>query len=445
MSYKLLLVDDYDDIIEILTFYVEDIFGLGQTEILKANSGNEARSIIDAHPNIDLIVCDYNMPNGNGGDVYTHFRKTSQKTFVVHSSDSLEMHPEFKDGKNLKHLPKPIELPSFQKILSESLKKQTDEVIDQISFVAVSLNLISSIGTVLSPMYIKIGEDHFVRATHENHVFDTEEIQKYRTRKLTHLYLERKHFQKFISDFQDRFSKILEEPVASGSAEKTGLARASLKFLEQARDQMGLTPEIQNLTNKNIAMVLNLLSRNPQFDEVLSEWKNSEDHFYADRSTLISLIATSISTKLKWVSELTSQKLVFAAMLHDISLDASQRKNQQELIQLMQRPPKDDSEDLAAFRKHPVTSAEIVRKWPLCPPDVDTIIIQHHERADGNGFPMKLNHTRISPLSAVFIVSQDLADFVIEAQGKKKLSDWTESRKELYSHGEFKKVFGALL
>jgi response regulator RpfG family c-di-GMP phosphodiesterase len=443
MVHKVLVVDDSEDIVEILSFYLEDI--LGSVQIFRALSGNQANLIIDQTPDLSLVISDYNMPKGNGGDVFLHFRKSSDKPFVIHSSDTLDMHEEFNGAKNLKYLPKPAELTFFRQLLVECLQEAPSLTADQISFVAVSLPLLRRMQKTPTPMYFKLGENHFVRACHENHVFDQAEISKFENRNISRLYLERKFFAKFFEDFQNRFSMIVDKAIAENSPEAGAIARSSLAFLEQARDQLGLTPEIQTLTNKNIAIVLSLLEKNPHFREILEEWKSSENSFFADRSTLIALIATSISTKLKWVSELTSQKLVFASMLHDISLSPTERKTQQQLIASVKDPTQAQDKAVQTYRQHSIVSSELVQKWPLCPPDVDTIIAQHHESADGQGFPMKLNHTRIAPLSTVFILSQDLADYIIQSDGKKKLNDWIKERRTHYEHGEFKKVFQVLL
>jgi response regulator RpfG family c-di-GMP phosphodiesterase len=443
MNIKVLIVDDSEDIVEILSFYLEE--ALGSLEILKAYSGKAASILIDQNPDLSFVICDYNMPNGNGGEVFTHFRKTSKNIFIVHSSDSLEMHPEFNGAENLKYLPKPMELSEFRQTIHESIDNVPSLTSEQISFVAVSLTLLRRMGKTPTPMYYKLSENNFVRACHENHIFDEAEINKLEIRKISRLYIERALFSKFLTDFQSRFTAIVDKAIAENAPEAGAIARSSLAFLEQARDQLGLTPEIQTLTNKNITIVLTLLEKNPHFKNVLNEWKSSEDSFFADRSTLIALIATSISTKLKWVSELTSQKLVFASMLHDVSLTPEERRNQQQLIAAVKDPLKSRDKATQSYRQHSIFSAEVVRKWPLCPPDVDTIIAQHHESADGQGFPMKLNHTRIAPLSTVFILSQDLADYVIQSGGKKKLNEWINERRKHYDHGEFKKVFQVLL
>lgn len=98
MTLKILIVDDIPDIQEVISFYVET--ATKNPIILLANSGESANEMINRHPDIDLVICDYNMPKGNGGKVYKYFREKSDKMFILHTSDGLESHPEFQNIKN---------------------------------------------------------------------------------------------------------------------------------------------------------------------------------------------------------------------------------------------------------------------------------------------------------------------------------------------------------
>ena len=66
---KVLLVDDDADVREIIAFTIESQLSC---EINEIDCGNAAIEEIKLNPNYDLIVCDYNMPDGNGGEVYNY-------------------------------------------------------------------------------------------------------------------------------------------------------------------------------------------------------------------------------------------------------------------------------------------------------------------------------------------------------------------------------------
>ena len=70
----------------------------------------------------------------------------------------------------------------------------------------------------------------------------------------------------------------------------------------------------------------------------------------------------------------------------------ARRKNQQlakigTLQELRKREGEFTEKEVKSYKTHPAVAAEIAKGIDEVPPDVDTIIMQHHERPDGKGFP----------------------------------------------------------
>ena len=78
------------------------------------------------------------------------------------------------------------------------------------------------------------------------------------------------------------------------------------------------------------------------------------------------------------------------------------------------------------------------------PADVDTIIRQHHEKADGKGFPRSLSHQYIAPLAVVFIIAHDLTQYTIRAGADFNASVFLGEVREKYKSNQFKKVLGCI-
>ena len=86
----------------------------------------------------------------------------------------------------------------------------------------------------------------------------------------------------------------------------------------------------------------------------------------------------------------------------------------------------------------------MARKMSEVPANVDIILAQHHERPDGSGFPRSLASNYIAPLSAVFIVAHDLADFVLSSGSDFKMASFLDQMRPHYNFGQFKKIFVVL-
>jgi len=440
---KVLIVDDMDDILDILRFYMEAM--IPQEDILLAKNAQEAIDLFYQNRyDIRLIVCDYNMPDRNGDVVYSEIRKISRVPFILHTSEVVDNKDAFVDNINFTHVPKPAIMAEFQELANLYLGKARVMARTLESYVAVNVVLLEKMKLIPVPLYVKIHDENFVRICHGNQEFSDIEAQKYINHKVTQLYIERKDIQDFIGDYQRRVFESVEGMRGTDCA--FALTSASLDFIKQAQERLGFTREVQEMTTKNINMVLSLLGEHDNFKQILGKWQTSNNSYYAECASLVALISTSVAKKLNWVSDLTAQKLAFAAVLHDMTLSSSDVANMDLLREALspawkkKKPPAHIEE----YRNHPAKASELVKNWQHCPPDVDTIILQHHELPDGSGFPSHLGHQRIAPLAALFIVAEDLARYILAATPQKNFDTWLFERRDYFSRSEFKKVVEVL-
>jgi hypothetical protein len=93
---------------------------------------------------------------------------------------------------------------------------------------------------------------------------------------------------------------------------------------------------------------------------------------------------------------------------------------------------------------HTTLASQFAAKWSSCPADVDKLILQHHEKFDGTGFPQKLNFLTLFPLAAVFIISEDLIYQRLNFPDK-NLTNFLIEKESYYNRGDMKKIFAAAL
>jgi HD-GYP domain-containing protein (c-di-GMP phosphodiesterase class II) len=90
--------------------------------------------------------------------------------------------------------------------------------------------------------------------------------------------------------------------------------------------------------------------------------------------------------------------LTAAALLHDIGMlhmHPAWRDPQYRLTGL-------ERKHLVA---HPITSMLMVRNCKSYPPEVETAVLEHHERHDGSGYPRGLHGAAISPLGKILLLA----------------------------------------
>src|SRR5690606_7772208 len=64
--------------------------------------------------------------------------------------------------------------------------------------------------------------------------------------------------------------------------------------------------------------------------------------------------------------------------------------------------------------RHPVISYEMIKDEPTLTKHAKLAIIQHHERLDGSGFPLKATAEKIHPYSRIIAVADQYVTLYIE-------------------------------
>ena len=125
MDKKILIVDDEDAIRFLLAHFISSQYSF---EILQANCGNNAIQLLEEEKDIEVVLCDYRMKDGNGGTVYDYIKRNELLIpFVMMSTDQPEKYDCFKGfyEENIKndYLQKPFKQENLISILEKILEK----------------------------------------------------------------------------------------------------------------------------------------------------------------------------------------------------------------------------------------------------------------------------------------------------------------------------------
>lgn len=127
---------------------------------------------------------------------------------------------------------------------------------------------------------------------------------------------------------------------------------------------------------------------------------DAKDHYTFDHSEHVAKLSSAIADKMGF-SKIMRDKLEHAAIMHDIGKIGINE-------QLLRKESILTEEEHAEMRKHPEIGARIVRAVPFLEDTID-VILYHHERFDGSGYPEGLKRDKI-PLSARIVSIADTID-----------------------------------
>ena len=400
---KILLVDDEEDIRDILEMTFETY---GVFDLVHAHTGQDAIEKLKSD-NFDIIVCDYNMPNGNGGQVYKYLIDHDIQTkYVLCSSDFPENHLEFSDSSLFFHH---IEKPSICEGVSSCLNKleQDDVAIaaQKVSYIPVSINLLLKLDFLPVDIYLKFSSDRYLKVLQQNESFDEVDFAKYVRRSVFKLYVDIAQ----ASLIQTKIEKDLLNKLEN--IKQTSSAKKKVFEISQVYDQLlSLIQEYD--MNENIAysakgiyqVAYEMIDGSKELEHFLSQILNNPESYMSKHSMLLSIFTKLIVSELGCGNEMINKKLVAASLFHDMGL----RKDLNETVYQLKGKHSDE------FKNHPQIAAEIIEKIDSIPNQTEEIILEQHEVGPSLGFPKGLNSSRVSFLGLLFSFSHYFVDYLVE-------------------------------
>lgn len=258
----------------------------------------------------------------------------------------------------------------------------------------------------------------------------------------------------FIDRFQNRFAGILMKPFDQSDirdvAERLLGLKPPLAPAPPSKD------EIPNLKcekpfplvklEQRVAKILEQVRRTSYLKQVFIQMKldRPENSALRTRVEMIINISTAICMQMDWNTDKTIEKFIYAAYLHDLSLiDRPDLAQIHTLEALEQLKGKLSDEDYLLVLNHPTATCKALKSLREIPLDVEVMISQHHELSRGEGFPAKIKHQKIPPLSVVFIVAHDLTDYIL-ANPKWSIDDYLKKSSQTFQGSQFVKILRSL-
>lgn len=439
---KILVVENDASLRQTLVLALELIYGADTTSSATAAAALEA---VQKDPNFQFILCDLELDPGSGLDVLDAIRAQGMNTpFILSTAHRLEDASPYQPSEINFYIQKPYVFEDLRKIIDAILEKSNArEAIP--SYIRVSSAAVSRMNPAICDLFLKTSDTSFVIAVNAGDLFSTDVLSHHSGGAVDSVYIHREDapilLQRAAQGVLELFSRDEEEPTFD---EAYNAELAAHELIHEAVTQLGLSEESKALARATAELALKTISRSPALSALLAKLRIEQDKYINSHSVALAHLSCGIASVMGWMSEPTFLKLALAAFLHDITLENHALAQVQRLDALAAPDAKWTKAEVANYPKHPTLAAELSRQLPTMPPDLDHILAQHHERPDGSGFPIGQDHTRISPLSSVFIVSHDLLTYQMKHPGPDSVTKFLDAYSTEYNLGTFKKVHAAL-
>lgn len=453
---KILYAEDEEVLRELYALQIE---ALVNCDIIEVSSGEEAIKALQNDPSIGLVLSDYRMPNGNGDIIYQYLidNKRNIPFYLISTyepSDCPGMENFSKDNpqnayfskpiKNFKEMAEKIKI-ALEHPIAPSNESQPVEKIAQENipdYCKVKLPRFLRFNNSNCPIYIKLSDNKFVKLINKEDLYDTDLIEKYAKKNVDYFYISGTDFIEFVNYYKTILESSIKKDEHASVGQIIDTHLATVSFIHEMVTNVGVTPQVVEIVNQTASAAISFIKKNKDIFQYLDVILKRQS-FLFEHSLMTAYLAASIAQEMDWMTDATMEKLCVTALLHDVTLDDSINAPLEQVIEkIPDNLPKKDRDMIFG---HPISASNLVRGKEGLPPDIDWIILCHHERPDGSGYPRGLKADQIPPLACVFILAEIFSRRLYNKTANPESIE--QFAKELSSHfarGNFKKALEGL-
>lgn len=404
---KILYVEDDDSLRQLYILCLENLGH--KLEILEAINSEQAIAYLEAHNDITFVLSDYNLEKGTGGDVYHYLkRKERRLPFFLFTTENADKLPEFNDFltdyplNRYMHKPKPpVEFRRQLGKFFEELNAPSDEQYlgerDK-EFRKVRTIYFLKFKELPTDVYIRLSGQKYVKLFNSGEGYLQNEIQKYLKKNQHYLFIPLADYDHFLSLFS-KMSFLSESEEGENAYQIMG----------HLLKTVGVSQKVLTWAEKTTSRIEEDLKKELHLKDLIKRHKEQKNYLY-DHCYLVGYVCSAIASKLKWEWEDTLKKLIYASIFHDSLLEDPELAYVLDMELTL--PEKYSEDDVKEWKEHPAKTARILEGSSHQLYYVDTIVRDHHEKADGTGFPRHLNSHALPQISAVFILAHTFVNEV---------------------------------
>lgn len=307
-------------------------------------------------------------------------------------------------------LERPLEVEEFTEIIGKSLDwakeeefEASIEELDREELLPMKIRNFYLFNSIPYDVFLELTSVKYVKVISGGKPYTEADINALSRRNIRYLYLKKDEYLKFLEDSVAQLQLKFAKKIKPASDALQFQIKAAM-VIQQYLRTVGVTESIIELCSKVIDSIGETYDSAPKFKQILQLFP-FESKDFAEQAVLTAYFCEAISDGLEWKSDIVRKKLGLASLLMDCTLTNEELAK----VRTLNDPDLENfsDEEQLQFRSHPKKAAELVANFQGFP-ETDFIIFEHHELPDGSGFPQKLNASRLTAISSLFIMSGNI-------------------------------------
>lgn len=404
---KILVVEDDDFFRSAVKKILEKKY-----DVIEANNGKIAREIIAMTPP-DLIISDIQMPHLSGVELLEWVKNHNSIPVILMTgfAQILETQQAHDLGA-IDFLAKPFKeqelLEKISRVFKEDAKiitAPTGPVDLDKDFCKLPIEDFVTKKESDYEIYIRISSSKYIKIAHQGGKLSAEKMLTFKEKGITHLYIKQEDFSKLVG-FTILVSKAVSASGQVDKVKKVHFMQYTGEMIMQQAFVKGTDEELFKNAKDFLSISMDLLTEDKETFELLNQLSSHTDYLYA-HSLGVSIFSVMIAKQMGWQSPQTLFKISFAGLFHDIGKKEISKdilaKSRSTLTQ----------EERAMIETHTTRGKEILESLRTAPSEVIQVAYEHHEDVLGQGYPRRISHNRIHPMTLLVSVANVFCNYTI--------------------------------
>ena len=236
-------------------------------------------------------------------------------------------------------------------------------------------------------LFLRTDKDRFVLFINDTSLLSAAKIEQLKQNRVNHLYLNTSDKKGYLNYIKENLSTILTNPDLTDSDKASIIYETASNITEE----LFLKPSVEGIeqTRNLVDCMIETISHSPKTSNLLM-MITSQDYYTYTHSINVGIYAVSMIHKfIPSISEAELRALGLGFFLHDLGKARIPNSiiNKQGAL---------DQNEWQLMQEHPILGAELARTMGEDNPTIVDIILTHHERGNGSGYPEKLFRQDIS-------------------------------------------------
>lgn len=238
----------------------------------------------------------------------------------------------------------------------------------------------------------------------------SEPVRRYKVRDVTHLWVRKADYHEFVRSSVEE-AAVLVAADWVGDDQRIEGVRNAMAAVQHEIQTLGFDDAVLGRAKTISNATLTVVAKSPRLVDLLAKLGQLNND-QARHSMSISVIASMLGVAQGWTKPGTIEKLALIGFVHDVGKTALPEDV------LLKRPDELSGDDLVIYKSHPEAGAQLLALAKSVPDDVVLAVKEHHELADGTGFPEGMRDISMSPLARVIALADAFVTMVDQDPGR---------------------------